>query len=334
MSNRTQKVKLNELESDPQPLLYGIPQGSILGPIIYTLYTTPLGNIIRNHNLNYHMYADDTQLYLSIEPTNIHNLIHSLENCIKDVKNWMCENKLKLNDEKTEVILCNPKKYKLNVSEIKVGNDVVKFTDSAKNLGVFFDKDLSLDAHFVHISKAVYLEIRRLKHMSKFVSESSLKTLAASFILSRFDYCNSLFKNLKNSQIDKLQKLQNFAAKVILGKSLYDHVTPCLIELHWLPIRFRIDYKISLIVFKCLNGLAPPYLSELIEIYVPSRNLRSANLFLLKTKVTKYKTLGDRSFSYTAPTVWNALPLEIRKEKSIDIFKKRLKTFYFQAAFY
>ena len=170
--------------------------------------------------------------------------------------------------------------------------------------------------------------------MSKFVSESSLKTLAASFILSRFDYCNSLFKNLKNSQIDKLQKLQNFAAKVILGKSLYDHVTPCLIELHWLPIRFRIDYKISLIVFKCLNGLAPSYLSELIEIYVPSRNLRSANLFLLKTKVTKYKTLGDRSFSYTAPTVWNALPLEIRKEKSIDIFKKRLKTFYFQAAFY
>ena len=334
LSNRTQKVILHELESDLQPLLYGIPQGSILGPIMYTLYTTPLGNIIRNHNLNYHMYADDTQLYLSIEPTNIHNLVHSLENCIKDVKNWMCENKLKLNDEKTEVILCNPKKYKLDVSEIKVGNDAVKFTDSAKNLGVFFDHDLSLDAHFVHISKAVYLEIRRLKHMSKFVSESSLKTLAASFILSRFDYCNSLFKNLKNSQIDKLQKLQNFAAKVILGKSLYDHVTPCLIELHWLPIRFRIDYKIGLLVFKCLNGLAPPYLSELIEIYVPSRNLRSANLFLLKTKVTKYKTLGERSFSYTAPTVWNTLPLEIRKEKSIDIFKKRLKTFYFQAAFY
>ena len=334
LSNRTQKVKINELESDPTPLLYGIPQGSILGPIIYTLYTTPLGNIIRNHNLNYHMYADDTQLYLSIEPTNVHTLIHSLENCIKDVKNWMSDNKLKLNDEKTEIILCNPKKYNVNVSEIKVGNDVVEFTDSARNLGVYFDKDLSLDAHFVHISKAVYLEIRRLKHMSKYVSAGSLKTLAASFILSRFDYCNSLFKNLKNSQLDKLQKLQNFAAKVILGKSLYDHVTPCLIELHWLPIKFRIDYKISLLVFKCLNGLAPPYLSELIEIYVPSRNLRSANLFLLKTKVTKYKTLGDRSFSYFAPTVWNALPIDIRQENSISIFKKKLKTFYFQAAFY
>ena len=106
-----------------------------------------------------------------------------------------------------------------------------------------------MDTHFVNISKAVYLEIRRLKQMSKFVSESSLKTLAASFILSRFDYCNALFKNLKKSQLDKLQKLQNFAARVILGKSLYDHITPCLVQLHWLPIKFRVDYKIGLLVF-------------------------------------------------------------------------------------
>ena len=130
------------------------------------------------------------------------------------------------------------------------------------------------------------------------------------------------------SLCDKLQKLQNFAAKVILGKSLYDHVTPCLIHLHWLPIKFRINYKISLLVFKCLNGLAPSYLSNLVEIYVPSWNLRSANQFKLKTNVTKFKTLGGRSFSSAAPSVWNALPLELRREKSIDIFKKNLKTFY------
>ena len=132
------------------------------------------------------------------------------------------------------------------------------------------------------------------------------------------------------SLCDKLQKLQNFAAKVILGKSLYDHVTPCLIHLHWLPIKFRINYKISLLVFKCLNGLAPSYLSNLVEIYVPSRNLRSINQYKLKTNVTKFKTLGDRSFSSAAPSVWNALPLELRREKSIDIFKKNLKTFYFK----
>ena len=116
-----------------------------------------------------------------------------------------------------------------------------------------------MNEHFVNISKAVYLETKRLKHMSKYVNESALKTLAASFILSRFDYCNSLFKNLCKYQLDKLQKLQNFAAKVVLGRSLYEHVTSCLIELHRLPISYRIDYKIGLLVFKCLNGLAPSY---------------------------------------------------------------------------
>ena len=330
LQDRTQRVKINDFESDPQPLSYGIPQGSILGPIIYTLYTTPLGTIIRNHGLDYHMYADDTQLYLSIEPSNVLDLVHSLEKCIDDVKTWMCDNKLQLNDDKTEIILCNPKKYPIDVTELTVGNGTVKFAKSAKNLGVCFDDDLSMNTHVVNISKAVYFEIIRLKHMSKYVSENSLKTLAASFILSRFDYCNSLFIGMNFSLCDKLQKLQNFAAKVILGKSLYDHVSPCLIHLHWLPIKFRINYKISLLVFKCLNGLAPSYLSNLVEMYVPSRNLRSINQYKLKTNVTKFKTLGDRSFSSAAPSVWNALPLEIRREKSIDILKKNMKTFYFK----
>ena len=112
------------------------------------------------------------------------------------------ENKLKLNDEKTEVLLCNPKKYDIDVDHLNIGCDSVKSFDSVKNLGVYyyFDNDLSMNAHVMNLSKAVYIEIRRLKHMSNFVSESSLKTLAASFILSRFDYCNSLFKKLNASQ--------------------------------------------------------------------------------------------------------------------------------------
>ncbi len=190
-----------------------------------------------------------------------------------------------------------------------------------------------MNCHVTNLCKAVYLEIRRLKQLSKFVDRGSLQTLAASFILSRLDYCNALFKNMKGYQISKLQKLQNFAAKVVLGKSLYDHVTPCLFELHWLPISFRIDYKIAVTTFKCLHDLSPEYLSDLIEVYTPSRPLRSASSALLKPKVTKFKTLGDRSFAYTAPSVWNSLPEYLRKETSIDSFKKNLKTFYFKKAF-
>ena len=334
LEERTQCVKINDLFSDDVSLPFGVPQGSVLGPLLYTLYTIPLGRIIQKHNLNYHFYADDTQLYLSIEPHDVNDLIFSVEKCIEEVKSWMEVNKLKLNDDKTEVVLINPKKYAIENDHLFIGEEKVEFANSAKNLGVIIDENLNMNCHVTNISRAIYLEIRKLKHMSKFVNESSLKTLATSFVLSRLDYCNALFKNMNNYQFDKLQKLQNFAAKVVLGKSLYDHVTPCLIELHWLPVKFRVDYKIAVLTFKCLNGLAPPYLSCLIELYIPSRSLRSASQNLLKTKVTKFKSLGDKCFSFTAPCVWNQLPFELRAEKSFEIFKKKLKTHYFKEAFY
>ena len=102
--------------------------------------------------------------------------------------------------------------------------------------------------------------------------------------------------------------MQNFAAKVVLNKSIYDHVTPCLYELHWLPVSLRIDYKITVLSFKCINGLAPEYLSNLVEEYVLVRNLRSSSQKKLKQKVTNFKRLGDRSFAFCAPQVWNSLP--------------------------
>ena len=242
-------------------------------------------------------------------------------------------NKLKLNDEKTETILINPKKFDVNVSSLKIGDEDIVFNDKAKNLGIFLDNELSMKYQISNLSKAVYLEIRRLKHISKFVSESCLKTLAASFILSRLDYCNALYKNLNKCQIEQIQKLQNFAAKVVLSKTIYDHVTPCLIELHWLPVSYRIDYKIAVLTFKCLYGLAPEYLSDLIEEYQPTRQLRSANQKLLTQKVVKYVRLGEKSFSFSAPEVWNKLPFFLRNELSFEVFKKKLKTYYFNLAF-
>ena len=106
---RTQSVIINDVTSEPRTLLYGVPQGSVLGPICYTLYTTPLGELICAHNMPFHMYADDTQLYLSLEPENIDVLVNNLELCMNDIRNLMLLNKLKLNEEKTEIILCNPR---------------------------------------------------------------------------------------------------------------------------------------------------------------------------------------------------------------------------------
>ena len=113
-----------------------------------------------------------------------------------------------------------------------------------------------------------------------------------------------------------------------------DHATPMLIELHWLPMNARIDYKIAIMVYKCLNNIAPVYISNLIELYNPPRSLKSSNSLLIKVNVGEFRRLGDRAFSITAPSVWNALPIEVRTSKSIDIFKRSLKTHLFKQSYF
>ena len=148
LTNRTQCISVNNSLSVSAVISYGVPQGSILGPLLYTIYTTPLCKVIKNHSLNFHMYADDTQLYMSFPPSNFKESISVVEGCVKDISDWMIVNKLKLNEDKTEVLLCNPKHLEVVdfVNEISIGNDKVVFSKKVKNLGVYFDESLSMES--------------------------------------------------------------------------------------------------------------------------------------------------------------------------------------------
>ena len=151
-----------------------------------------------------------------------------------------------------------------------------------------------------------------------------------ALVLSRLDGCNSLL--YKHPQLGKLQRLQNTCARVILKRRKYDHVTPMLMELHWLPVDCRIQFKILLLVYKCLHGLAPQYLADLLVPYTPARNLRSSDSLLLTQPRARTRT-GERAFSFAGPWLWNTLPLGIRQCSSVEQFKVTLKTHLFKDYF-
>ncbi len=166
-----------------------------------------------------------------------------------------------------------------------------------------------------------------------FLSYKDFEKVINAFILSRLDYCNSLYFRIRQTAISRLQLVQNAAARLLSGVKKREHITPILRSLHWLPVCFRVDLNILLLVYKSRNGLAPTYLCELLTEYQTIRSLRSSNQDLLSTPKSRLKCRVNCAFCIAAPRLWNALPLSIRQASSVNIFKSRLKTFLFSKAY-
>ena len=152
------------------------------------------------------------------------------------------------------------------------------------------------------------MHIRKLRSIKKYLTTDAMKTLVQCFVISRLDYCNSILYGISEDSLDRLQKVQNAAARLILGLRKHDHVTEARKKLHWLPVCSRIEYKIALITYKTLNGDGPQYLRETLIPIQNDRRLRSVNRNLLAVPKSKLKSGGDRSFSFAAPRIWNSLP--------------------------
>ena len=326
LSDRSQYVHYDGCSSRCSTVKYRVPQGSVLGPLLFSLYMLPLGNIIRSYGVNFHCYADDTQLYMSLKPG---DLPFAMEKCVSGLRAWMATNFLLLNSDKTEVQIFGPKKYRNNLSNLTLDGIKVSQSQLVKNLGVTMDPDLLFEYHIKQITTTAFFHLRNIAKVQKCLSKDDAEKLIHAFVTSRLDYCNVLFSGLPNTYIKNLQRVQNAAARLLTRTRKFDHITPILISLHWLPIQARADFKVLLLTYKSLHGLAPLYLSGLLAPYRPTRSLRSQDAgYLVVPKINK-KTVGGRAFSYRAPLLWNKLPISIKEADTVATFKIRLKTFLF-----
>ena len=222
LSDRKQQVLIGQSFSAETPLLYGVPQGSVLGPLLFSLYTRQLAALIESFSIGYHFFADDSQLYskISCDQSLALEAIKNVESCCSEIKQWMYKNKLKLNEDKTEVLLCGPVSRRANVpfTSVKVGDVSIPFSDSVKTLGVVLDADLSMHDQISAIVMTCHFHIRSLSKARPFLTRKAANHIAVSLILSKLDYCNSLLAGLPQTEIKRLQTVQNAAARLVTNQ--------------------------------------------------------------------------------------------------------------------
>ena len=326
LKGRKFRTKINQTYSTEVELMFGVPQGSVLGPILFTIYIRglyKLTEIRRAYKIE--GFADDNQLTTQfLVQLQVEALGKSIADCINQVSQWMNEHFLFLNESKTKILVVAPPAIQkcISIGGVILNKSCIRFVNSAKNLGVQIDNCLSMEQQIQKVVKGCYLTIRKLSSIRCVLTQDQMKTMVCNKILSRLDYCNSLYHGLSIQLIGTLQRVQNSALRLLLKNNipLHSPISPFFLQMHWLKVRERIRYKLLLTTHKCIINNEPRALRTLLKFTDSNRTM-----FLFETKVrTIY---GNRCFSHAAPKLWNRLPSEIRFEIDTDTFKKRLKSF-------
>ena len=327
LTGRTQRVKIDNEYSEMCDVPCGAPQGSVLGPRIFNINVRSQPEVFKYCMFSTSSFADDSNGRRTFALTFQFEVIgHQVVNCINRIVTWSHAHFMKINPDKTELMLLYPASLskEVIVKGIILDGQCIRFSSQVKNVGVWIDCNLTMNKHVNSIVSHCYKILKDIGKIKKYLERSRLERIVHAVISSRLDQCNSLLVNMSKDNMYKYQKLQNAAARLILGRRRRDSATAALRELHWLNIETRITFKILLIVFKLIHGLC----AESITYEYKSFNGRSTDFLMLNTPNfnTKY---GKRMFVYNGTRLWNALPVDLRMLEDVEQFKKSLKTLLF-----
>ena len=305
-----------------------MPRFPLLGPILFTLYIKKLEYIAAEFGLSIQVYADDTQLYISFSHEDTSDVISVVEACLKKIEEWMKENYLQLNAAKTQIMLfdhkCDIKDLTLNVG----GNDITP-SPLAKTLGVRLDDQLNMKTMILEKCRSSYFHLRNIGRIKYSLDKDTRILLVHNLIHSKLDYCNSLLANCPNYLIEKLQKVQNAAVRMIFSYKKGVSTRQLLKEVHFLPVSHRVKFKLCLIAHKSLLSESPEYISEELLPYQPNR--------LIRVGRDRFSLIEDKKMNNTIVSTlirtWNKLPLSIRNVTDTSRFKRVLKSHYFQECY-
>ena len=286
---------------------------------------------------------DNTQLYIHLSHKNASAAFAKLNACLHDVQRWMSLSKLKLNPEKTELIVFGSKAQRWKISShfpVSILGSLLHLVDSVRNLGVWFDVEFSFSEHVKRTCKACFLQMRDLCRIRQYLTPEVAVLAANAWVSSHLDYCNSLFRGLSCFNQHKLQSIQNTLAWIVTNHRKYAHVTPILKQLHWLPVKYRCMFKTATLVYKFLHSGSPSYFQPFLSLSSCSYSTRRSHpdhqyLTVPPFRSSVFKSVKhfDHSFAFDAPKIWNELPHDVRSAALVASFRKKLKTYLFAKAY-
>ena len=326
LTDRTFSTKVNQVQSSPRPLKFGVPQGSLLGPLLYILYTSEIEDIVLEHGLKIITYADDCQIYMTLNNSDKNVSEMTLKTCLDKIKIWMDENFLKLNEDKTLVKMFAPKTVQLSYTGTKFLD--FELMESVKTLGVIINDNLKFTEFVSKKVQICNLHLRNLYNIRQSLDIPTRTLLVTNLIFSTIDYCNILLLGATDKDLRPLRLVLNRSIRFILNVRYDEHITPYYKQLHFLPVRQRIKFKACLVGFKIFHGQAPIYLQDEFEKYCPNSQIllregagRDNLMFALDPKDIRNARLSSK-----IKKEWNSLSIDTRKCDTLSIFKTKLKS--------